>query len=436
MLHIIYTILEMINYFLLFYLLFDIQPARKFYRYIIFLILIICSHFIIPASGDNDFFVFFILGILLSFFLLCNIHIINLALFICVSIVDNILTLFFVYSIAIINNLEFDTIATAMPYAVFCNSATTISLIIAVAYRHKRNIDTPLVVFSHNYQYILLALSLFLADGLIGVLQGLPRYIASSSFILNLLSLFVDIVLLSFFFLWLSLSHAYMKQLFHQHEEELAKQRISDQEKHFELIKHNDETLRKFRHDMRSHMSILNELLSNGLYKEAQEYLSSIGAAFNSADILSFTNIASVDAVISHYMQQMKYNNINFQWNYPVKTSECYASPFELCIIFDNLLSNALQACINTNNDSTSNSGTIQTICVDISVKNSHWHIKQTNPVSKPVVINKAGLPISTKSDKSQHGFGCQNIQTIVSKHNGTLQYSQKDNIFKVDIVI
>ena len=66
--HTLYTIVEMLNYFLIFYIFFGRLPAKGVPKYIVFL----CSIFafnLLPLNVELDTYVFFALGFLMSIFL-------------------------------------------------------------------------------------------------------------------------------------------------------------------------------------------------------------------------------------------------------------------------------------------------------------------------------------------------------------------------------
>lgn len=105
---------------------------------------------------------------------------------------------------------------------------------------------------------------------------------------------------------------------------------------------------------------------------------------------------------------------------------------FDLCTIFDNLLSNALRAC-----DNVKDSGEPQPeISVSLSVKNGHLIVRQTNTSYTYVNFGDDGLPITTKKDKTIHGIGSKNIKSITEKYNGVIKYYKCNGLFCVDIII
>ena len=46
------------------------------------------------------------------------------------------------------------------------------------------------------------------------------------------------------------------------------------------------------------------------------------------------------------------------------------------------------------------------------------------------------GLPLTTKSDSQNHGFGTHSIRTLSEKYDGTFKLSVQDDIFTLSILI
>lgn len=432
LLHTFYTLIEMINYLLFFYIFFGASPTRSTSKYIIFLCNIFAFN-ILPLNVELDTYVFPVLGFILSIFVLNGDKKENIINFISVFTLNHIFSLLFLYILAIFLNLSFEATAYSLAYCLFANVAVTLCLLITIlAKKHMHLHNEPLIIFYSRSYYILLAFSLFIISGIIGTIQALSIFSNIDSFLLNMVSLFFIVLIIVFFIMWIALSNTYRKKLFHQHQEDLARLRISDQEKRFTMIRDSDTALKKFRHDIINHMTILNNLINYQKYSEAAHYLNSIAAAFEKTNCFTFTNIAAVDAVISHYYQQINYKKVKFKWN-----NSCISMPdnidsFDLCTIFDNLLSNALRAC-----DNVKDSGEPQPeISVSLSVKNGHLIVRQTNTSYTYVNFGDDGLPITTKKDKTIHGIGSKNIKSITEKYNGVIKYYKCNGLFCVDIII
>lgn len=430
--HLAYLIIEILNYILIFNLTFGIELTKKPFRYFTFIIFLLCFNNI-PYSVENDTLAFFLLGILMTFILIDDLKPDKFVMYISIFQLSHIFTLLFVYITAIITLKSFNELATNTLYSLFSSVCSTLFVFLFFLYlRFFKHYCEPLIIFRNRIHYVLLALSLFIITGVIGAIQALASFTELNDLLLNVVSLFIIILIILFFSMWIALSKSFQKQLFLQHQEEIAKLRISDQENRFAIIRDSDTALREFRHDMRSHMSILHELLNSKKYSEASNYLDNIGTAFKQADCITYTGISAVDAIISHHQQQMNYNHIKFKWFNSACSIPNTINAFDLCTIFDNILANALRSCENMPECNS----THPEVTIHISVKNTRLIIHQLNTALAPVIFGADGLPITTKDNKIMHGFGLQNIKHTVTNYNGVLTCSQTNGMFCVDIII
>ena len=61
--------------------------------------------------------------------------------------------------------------------------------------------------------------------------------------------------------------------------------------------------------------------------------------------------------------------------------------------------------------------------------------IKIANPFSNE--IKKSGdKVITTKTDKTNHGYGLKSVKETVEKYDGTIEINPEDNIFTVTVVL
>ena len=58
-----------------------------------------------------------------------------------------------------------------------------------------------------------------------------------------------------------------------------------------------------------------------------------------------------------------------------------------------------------------------------------------TNPEGEPLLFEE-GLPVTTKADKTIHGFGVRSMKYIVKKYDGFLNASEEDGCFSLKILI
>jgi sensor histidine kinase regulating citrate/malate metabolism len=98
----------------------------------------------------------------------------------------------------------------------------------------------------------------------------------------------------------------------------------------------------------------------------------------------------------------------------------------EIGVIIGNLFDNAIEAVKNLKE---------KRIELDIQKQGKRRSIFMTNTVGKSVLSDNENLE-TTKVDKANHGFGIKNIQNIVTKHGGMIDFFEENDMFCCDILI
>ena len=99
----------------------------------------------------------------------------------------------------------------------------------------------------------------------------------------------------------------------------------------------------------------------------------------------------------------------------------------ETVVVLSNLLDNAIEACKTQN-------GT-RLIRVKIQCSEEKTILSVINTIDKaPVVEN--GLPVTTKADPLMHGYGLQNIVSILAEHGACPAISCRDGWFQFSTVL
>ncbi|MDD3403577.1 MAG: ATP-binding protein [Hespellia sp.] len=101
----------------------------------------------------------------------------------------------------------------------------------------------------------------------------------------------------------------------------------------------------------------------------------------------------------------------------------------DLCSIFGNALDNAIE-CEQKIKDRAK-----RLIHVSVSAQKGFVLICVENYCEEPVVF-KDGLPVTSKMDKSMHGYGMKSMRHATQKYGGTLTASQSNNWFELKILI
>ena len=151
------------------------------------------------------------------------------------------------------------------------------------------------------------------------------------------------------------------------------------------------------------------------------DYLEKMTDALEEATYVSVSRNSAVDAIINEKMLTAQKNSIPTHFDVVPLDFENVPS-MDICTILSNALDNAIEACVKLQNPSD------RYINVKINTDNGIF-ISVSNPSAEaPKKI--AGVFISTKKDKENHGLGLKSIRRTVDKHGGDMLIKHENNIF------
>lgn len=188
-----------------------------------------------------------------------------------------------------------------------------------------------------------------------------------------------------------------------------------------EILKSNSD-IRRFRHDYINNVFALSTLIDQNRIEEAKEYL----AKMNNIPALKGTRFATgnylADAIISSKatLAQEKGLKIEFEGSIPSQG----ISNNDICTILANALDNAV-----SNSPANSNAP----ITVTSSEKIQGVTLIVSNPVAQNIDIKDNRIKTS-KKDKTNHGFGLDNIKAVAKEYNGFVNLTCENNLFIIEI--
>ena len=101
----------------------------------------------------------------------------------------------------------------------------------------------------------------------------------------------------------------------------------------------------------------------------------------------------------------------------------------DICTIFGNILDNAIESVI------VSKEQEKRLIHLTVSKKREFIFIQVGNYCENELIV-KNNYPVTTKADKSNHGFGMKSILHTINKYDGTLTFGVKDHWFTINILM
>ena len=188
----------------------------------------------------------------------------------------------------------------------------------------------------------------------------------------------------------------------------------------------NDDELRRFRHDYRNHMIVINSLFENGQTDRAREYINNMNNSVSSSLTKISTGNFISDAIINNKAVVAAEHDVTIKFTGQVIPSGI--ADADLCTILSNTLDNAIEATQKLSGN--------KTINIDTALRNGFFIMNISNPVETDVKIRRDGTVKSSKKNPGNHGYGMRNIQRAVHKYNGTVSTTCENKIFSVNIML
>ena len=223
---------------------------------------------------------------------------------------------------------------------------------------------------------------------------------------------------LSFFFLFYS-------QMKKQQETKalLEKQLYEEKEKQYESLAESVKTINLKCHDLRHQLRLASTEKGQ---KNVKDYLESVTSSIDVYDSYIRTGNDTLDVLLMQEKLLCNGKKIPFLISADA-SSLTFLSQSEICSLFGNLLENAIQYLSTIEPEK-------RYLSLSISKKGDFLSIREENYLDKPLQM-KDGLPVTTKEDKSVHGFGTKSIQTIVENHSGGLSITGENHLFTLSIL-
>lgn len=222
----------------------------------------------------------------------------------------------------------------------------------------------------------------------------------------------------------------YLKKIeendFYKEEIILKEQLIEAENIYFNTIVLEYQHLRSFRHDIDGHINILYNLAVLGENDKIILYLDEIKQGMK-LNIVYKCNDIYVAASIHQFLSLINDNTIEFTFNYEVN-AEIKMNNTDICSLFYNLMSNAVEAVLKTKNQ--------RKIILDIQKSEYALYIKMQNTVHSNFDMNELERGNTLKDDNKKHGVGLLNIDKVIKKYNGDIQYELCENTLIISVVL
>ena len=181
----------------------------------------------------------------------------------------------------------------------------------------------------------------------------------------------------------------------------------------------------RLRHDMKNHIIALSALSRNKEWEKIDSYLKTMEGIALDADG-DMTGNKAVDALL--YQKRKRAEEENIKWECDVQMPKEYCiNEFDLCVLFGNILDNALEAC------GRMQGGECRFINIQAKTVKKCFLLEVKNSMNRTEKCTD-GFP--NKGDSQEHGIGLLNVSDVVNKYNGAMNTEAENGIFVISILM
>lgn len=199
----------------------------------------------------------------------------------------------------------------------------------------------------------------------------------------------------------------------------LLENSLAEQKKYNAMIAKNEEITKKQRHDLRHQLIVIKELAGNK-NPSLTEYLDSLIHSIPHVP-KKYCENKTVNSIISHYAAICADEAIMLETKLNVPESDNPVLDNDLCLVFGNLIENAIEACRRMDN-----SGCFIRLNADIRYKT--LIITMDNSFDGHFTVRN-GKYISSK--RNDVGIGLSSIRSVAVKYGGNTEFKTKDDVFQ-----
>lgn len=182
-------------------------------------------------------------------------------------------------------------------------------------------------------------------------------------------------------------------------------------------IKEKVDMMNKLNHDMKNHKIVIQKMINN--LDDNSNINNYINELFGDDISYISTDNNAINYIINEKIKNSQKYNIDFKCIIQGNLKESISTT-DLTIVIGNLLDNAIEATLKTND---------RHIQIKI-IKDDYKLVISVSNTYNGTILEKKGNIISTKKDKNKHGYGISNIKLICNKYHGSSYIEYSSNMF------
>ena len=208
-----------------------------------------------------------------------------------------------------------------------------------------------------------------------------------------------------------------------EEEQHLLEKLLRYEQEQHEIAHATMEVINRKCHDLKHQISALRSMSS----VDREKSISELENAILLYDNLAKSGNVDLDIVLAEKMLLAEKRGVRLQCIADGKRLD-FMRAEDICSLFGNAIDNAIEAAALQDPPQT------RIVTLSITAKGNMLFIHVENPcLSKPAFED--GLPVTTKGDTDNHGFGMRSIRYVTEKYGGVLTTGWEDGVFLLDVL-
>ena len=209
-------------------------------------------------------------------------------------------------------------------------------------------------------------------------------------------------------------------------EREVSRQ-LELQRREYERARDRLRQGRAYRHDMRHHLLVLEELARQENAEDILDYIESLSGQLSQIAGENYCENAAVNAVLSACVGQAREAGCSVTAEVRLP-GQLPFDELDICVVLANALENAVHACGKVEKER-------RRIWVDVALDEAgKLRISVVNPCPEPLKFDDEGLPAVPR--REGHGIGLRSIRAVAEKYGGLFRCSQEEGMFRLQVAL
>lgn len=198
-------------------------------------------------------------------------------------------------------------------------------------------------------------------------------------------------------------------------------------EENFRLLEKKQKEMARMSHDFKNHVRILDNYMEEQEYDEALDYICMLKKPMEDSEREAHCGDKTADLIMNEKIAQAKQQDIQVHVDVE-ETGKLPFTSFDTCVIFANLLDNAVETCQKVElgnrflNVELKKRGSVFTFLVENSMKEKQ--------------VKRSGNYVSGKKEEGVHGIGQESVEQSFQEYHGELHTTYTDEWFQAKVTV